>query len=124
MINLNLLVLRAHDPERLVRFYGSFGLKFVEERHGIGAVHFSANAGAATVEIYPRQTPGDSTSHTRLGFTVQSLSQVLAAPEIELGQIVSLPRASPWGWRAIVEDPEGHKIELVEHLIAPSLPTP
>jgi predicted enzyme related to lactoylglutathione lyase len=28
--------------------------------------------------------------------------------------VISPPKNSPWGWRAVVTDPDGHKVELTE----------
>jgi predicted enzyme related to lactoylglutathione lyase len=28
--------------------------------------------------------------------------------------VISPPKNSPWGWHAVVTDPDGHKVELTE----------
>jgi lactoylglutathione lyase len=112
MSALNLLVLKARDPERLVSFYGKLGLSFVREQHGNGPVHHSSSdAGGATFEICPRQHNDDATTGTRIGFRVESVELTLAACS---APILREPSLTPWGKRAVIQDPEGHKVELVE----------
>lgn len=48
-------VLKTADPERLLRFFGEFGLEFVAEQHGDGPEHWSATAPSGAVfEVYPK----------------------------------------------------------------------
>lgn len=69
-------------------------------------------------EIYPLQViddPEQSTSGCRVGFTVSSVNATLA--ELAKGYprcVVSSPKASKWGYRAVIQDPDGHKVELVD----------
>jgi lactoylglutathione lyase len=108
---LNLLVLRAKDPASLVLFYGKHGLSFVREQHGSGPAHHSCHAGGSIFEIYPIENDALGTSGTRLGFRVDSLTDTLAACDARL---LSKPRQTASGKFAVIQDPEGHKIELLE----------
>jgi lactoylglutathione lyase len=109
---LSLVVIRSGDLERSVLFYRTLGLEFVKHRHGAGAEHFACELGQAVFEIYPRSNDTDSTSATRIGFRVPSVDDAVTRLE-ELGvQIISPPQESPWGRRAVVIDPDGHKVEL------------
>lgn len=108
---LSLLVLRARDPQELAHFYGKLGLDFVREQHGPGPIHHSCRAGTSTLEIYPLENDSLQTVGTRLGFSVDCIETTIAACH---GKIISAPRQTVWGKRAVIEDPEGHKIELVE----------
>lgn len=112
--NLNLVVLRSADPARAVAFYERLGLQFERHRHGDGPEHLAAAAGSVVLEIYPRRDESDSTRSVRLGFRVAGLDRLLE----ELGRcgtpVVVPPRDSPWGRRAVVDDPDGHRVELVE----------
>jgi len=65
------------------------------------------------LEIYPRGE-GTGTAGVRLGFAVPDLAQAVAAVRVVGGGVVSLPEASPWGQRAVVEDVDGHRIELLQ----------
>lgn len=79
----SLIVLRARDVERTLAFYEALGLRFVQEKHGSGPIHFSSTLGSTVVELYPaskdvepdRRAPGA----TMVGFTVESLDRALAA---------------------------------------------
>jgi lactoylglutathione lyase len=111
--SINLLVLRARDPDRLVWFYTTLGFTFTPEKHGEGPQHYACEVGGFVLEIYP-QKDGEATSQgARLGFEVPSIDMVLA----RLGKdadLVSPPRTWNETKRCVLKDPEGHKVELVE----------
>jgi catechol 2,3-dioxygenase-like lactoylglutathione lyase family enzyme len=110
---LNLIVLRSADLTKARRFYEAIGLRFDTEKHGKGPEHLAAQVNGCVLEIYP-QTQGLSTSGMRLGFRVPSIAPVLAALE-QMGVKMSSPLAEgPWGLRAVVVDPDGHKVEFTE----------
>lgn len=114
---INLVVLRSQNPRSLTEFYKSLGLDFVLEKHGSGPEHHSSSIGDSVLEIYPCTDSALSTKGTRIGFTVSSLNDVLSG----LGgnhELISKPRETPWGKRCVLQDPEGHKIELIERLEA------
>lgn len=108
---LNLLVLRARDPQSLAGFYEKLGLAFVREQHGTGPEHHSCQAGSSTLEIYPLEDESLKTVGTRLGFSVDCIETTIASCN---GRVLSRLKTTAWGKRAVIEDPEGHKIELVE----------
>jgi predicted enzyme related to lactoylglutathione lyase len=109
-IKLNLLVLKTHQLDRLSEFYTALGLSFAEERHGDGPQHLAARVGDLVLELYPLQK-GEADASTRLGFAVPDLDAVLA----RLGEaVVGGPRETEWGRRAVVKDPDGRKVELVQ----------
>ena len=113
-ISLNLVVLRVSDVERAAEFYRLLGLRLEPEQHGKGPLHYAAEAGAAVFEIYPRKSGTDSMASTRIGFRVDSIAAILEVLQEAGGKIVSAPQASDWGLRAVIEDPDGHRIELTE----------
>lgn len=113
-ISLNLVVLRSPDIARAAAFYSRLGLQFTQHRHGSGPEHFAAELpGGGVFELYPA-TDSASTLGTRVGFRVPSVDQAVAALGDYPGAIVSAPRDSEWGRRAVVMDPDGHKVELVQ----------
>jgi predicted enzyme related to lactoylglutathione lyase len=63
-------------------------------------------------EIYPLKDDALPTSSTRIGFSVASVDDTYAALIAVGGQSVSSPKDSPWGRRAVVSDPDGHRVEL------------
>ena len=109
---LNLIVLRSDKPEMLVRFYEALGLHFARERHGQGLEHFSCRTGQAVLEIYPDKN-GPSTLGTRLGFRVDDLAAACEVAERE-GRVVNQISKTEQGIRAVIQDPAGHIIELLQ----------
>jgi lactoylglutathione lyase len=63
-------------------------------------------------ELYPLGDEAAVTSATRVGFAVPSVDATYAAVLVAGGTSVSPPKDSPWGRRAVVADPEGHRVEL------------
>jgi lactoylglutathione lyase len=114
-VTLNLVVLRSVDLARAVDFYTCIGLQFSREQHGVGPVHFAAElVGGAVFELYPI---GDRmpTAGMRVGFRVPSVAATIAALADYPEAVLSPPWWDVrWGWRAIVADPDGHRVELVQ----------
>jgi predicted enzyme related to lactoylglutathione lyase len=111
---LNLVVLRAPDIEEAQRFYSLLGFSFTKHAHGSGPQHYAADTGEQIFEIYPQANAEDSTKSVRLGFKVPALDATVARLVEGGAKIISTPRDSPWGRRAVVSDSIGHKIELIE----------
>ena len=112
-VTLNLVVLWSPDIERAAAFYSCLGLQFSKHRHGTGPEHFSAELPGAVFELYALAADGSSTLGSRIGFRVPSVDAAVAALSEYPGAVISPPRDSEWGRRAVVADPDGHKIELV-----------
>ena len=110
---LNLLVIRATDINQAKCFYEQIGLSFESHQHGNGLPHLTAEKEGLVFEIYPAN--GKDTSDTRLGFSVTApLEQTITAMLSTGGKLLSAPKPSPWGRRAVVCDPDGHKVELIQ----------
>lgn len=115
---LNLVVIRARDARGLARFYSLLGLEFAEEKHGAGPAHFACDLGGFLFEIYPRSDSQPDTSATRVGFQVSSLSASMKAMALTGTRVLRQPESTKWGRRAVIVDPEGHRVELLERTIA------
>lgn len=113
-ISLSLVVLRSPDLERAARFYECLGLQLIRHRHGSGPEHLAAELGGCVFEIYPLSSKGATTLGTRIGFRVPSLDALIAALGDFPEAIITPPQESPWGRRAVVADPDGHRIELLQ----------
>ena len=113
-VRLSLLVLKAHDVERLTQFYGQLGIEFEAEQHGKGPVHFAAKLSGVVLEIYPLDQQQKVDTTTRVGFAVPELRELCARLNAAGIPIASPPKESPWGWRAVVRDPDGRSVELTE----------
>lgn len=106
-VKLTLLVLRCEDIDRAASFYSVFGFEFETEKHGSGPEHLSADVDGVVVELYPKL--GKDTSSVRIGFSVDNMAGVLSRVEGKGGRILQTPREG----RAVVQDLDGHKIELI-----------
>jgi lactoylglutathione lyase len=113
-ITLNLVVLRSPDIARAAAFYSRLGLQFAKHRHGNGVEHYAAELPGGVFELYPLAPEGPSTLGTRIGFRVPSVDAALAALSDYPGAVVTPARDSEWGRRAVVADPDGHRVELVQ----------
>ena len=109
----NLIVLRSPDIERAAEFYRKLGLLFTLHSHGNGPEHYSSTVCGLVFEIYPARNENDLTTNTRIGFNVDSVDAVVEMlVKIEV-EIVSSPKDSEWGRRAVVRDFDGHTVELL-----------
>jgi lactoylglutathione lyase len=111
---LNLVVIRSSDIDKSALFYSALGLIFSKHSHGTGPEHYASEGGEVTFEIYPLMDSTSTTTATRLGFKVTDLDSLLPTLVEQGGRIASPAKDSPWGRRAVVIDPSGHKIELIQ----------
>jgi hypothetical protein len=112
---LSLLVLKTRQIDLLRDFYTTLGIDFTEEQHGKGPVHYAGKVGEVVIEIYPlpaEETWPDKT--TRLGFTVANLGLTLEALEAIGTRVVTKPHRTEWGLRAVVRDPDGRAVDLIQ----------
>jgi len=112
---LNLIVLRSENMERLAGFYRVLGLELTCHRHGKGPEHYGTESGELVFEIYEKRNSDDSTSNIRLGFVVDDVDRTFSDLKKLGATVVSAPKDSTWGRRCVVDDIEGHRIELTEH---------
>jgi predicted enzyme related to lactoylglutathione lyase len=113
---INLIVIRVVDMERSFQFYKQLGLEFTQHRHGNGPEHYACEAGQVVFEIYPQLDEAQNTKAARIGFQVNDLDVLMSKLQDQNVKIISPPKDSPWGRRAVVDDPDGHRVELVEVL--------
>jgi predicted enzyme related to lactoylglutathione lyase len=111
---LNLVVLRVADIERAAGFYRLLGLTFVRHAHGSGPQHYACEGDGLVLELYPATAVQPVTASVRIGFAVEDVDRAVAMLRGAAGAEVILPPTdSEWGRRAIVADPDGHRVELV-----------
>ena len=113
---LNLVVIRVSDIEAAHRFYSALGLSFAKHAHGKGSTHYASDEGSVVFEIYQQIGTEDATSSVRLGFKVTDVLEAVSCVQKHGAKLISPVKESPWGLRAVVEDPFGHKIELLGDL--------
>ncbi|WP_459554926.1 VOC family protein [Lacunimicrobium album] len=110
----NLIVIRSYDLDRAAIFYTALGLTLVRHAHGSGPNHLAHEANGQVFEIYPLEDGEPATTATRIGFSVPSVDKTYTSLLDAGGQAVLSPRKSPWSRRAVVSDPDGHRVELTE----------
>ena len=110
---VNLLVLRSPDIHRAARFYRALGLLFTAERHDTGPEHYSSSVNGCVFELYPLAAGREPTTATRIGFSVDSVDELVPLVQAVGAEVVSAPHDSEWGRRAVVRDLDGHTVELV-----------
>jgi predicted enzyme related to lactoylglutathione lyase len=111
---LNLLVLRVADIERSAAFYSLLGLAFVRHAHGAGPSHYACERDGFVFELYPATPQQPVSASVRIGFAVVDVDAAVAQLcSVAGAKLVSPPADSEWGRRAVVADPDGHRIELV-----------
>ena len=113
-MQLNLLVIRAKRPRALAGFYERLGLVFQPERHGEGPEHLACEMKGCVFEIYPVTSRRPSTEGLRIGFEVADLDAACNAALQADGILVEAPCDGAWGRRAVMRDPEGHLLDLVQ----------
>ena len=104
-------MVRVSDVDYSSRFYAALGLEFQHEQHGSGPIHYSTDLGGTILELYPATEKFPVTS-VRLGFEVSSVDELLNGLSDFRHDVVSAPRNTPWGYRCVIVDPDGHRIEL------------
>jgi catechol 2,3-dioxygenase-like lactoylglutathione lyase family enzyme len=110
MTRLNLVVIRVADLDKSRLFYEQLGLKFEQHQHGKGPIHFACEKDDIVFEIYQSDTA--ETINTRLGFIVDDLDKIL--DHVSGESVLVVPKQSEWGYRTVIIDPDGHKVELVQ----------
>ena len=109
---MNLTVIRSSDIEGSAAFYTEMGLLLTKHRHGSGPEHYTSVMNGFVFEIYPLGS-GAPTTGTRIGFSVDDVDSIVRLLMDAGGTVVTHPRDSEWGRRAVVKDPGGHSVELV-----------
>lgn len=112
---LNLTVIRSGDIEVSSQFYRLLGIEFVKHSHGNGPEHYASDDANFVFEIYPATAKFPATVGTRIGFEVDHCDDVVAILTAAGHTIPTMPSDSPWGRRAVANDPDGHKVEIISH---------
>ena len=114
-MKLNLIVLRSADMESLAQFYSAlFDNTLNKHRHGKGPEHFGTELEDLVFEIYAQRNKNDDTTSMRFGYLVDSIENTLERINGFAFTVISDPKDSSWGKRMVLDDPDGHRIELTE----------
>jgi catechol 2,3-dioxygenase-like lactoylglutathione lyase family enzyme len=110
---LNLVVLRVADIERSAAFYRVLGLQFAKHAHGSGPQHYASETDGFVFELYPASAEQPVSASARIGFKVEDVDALVSKlAGIEGANVISVPKDSEWGRRAVIADPDGHRVEL------------
>lgn len=118
-IHVNLIVLRVADLDRSATFYEAMGMEFDRHSHGNGPEHLASVLGDIVFELYPATDKQPVSVSTRTGLCVDDLDATLALVTAVPGvKLVTPIQDSEWGRRAVVADPDGHRVELTQTRLA------
>ena len=115
-MQLNLLVIKTHQLDKLKAQYELLGFEFIYHNHGKGPFHYSAELDGLIFEIYPlakNRLIADDT--TRLGFSIDDVAVKVAELKNTNWKIRSDVSEITWGTRAVVQDLDGRKVELISN---------
>ena len=111
---MNLIVLRSDAPERTVAFYERLGMRFQQEQHGTGPVHWAAELGGLVFEVYPARSATEVDSKMRLGFEVADVLGVLHALRASGAEIIHEQKVAADRMRFVVRDPDGRSVDVAQ----------
>jgi lactoylglutathione lyase len=117
MAAIGALILFAADVGRTVRFYEALGLPLEPEQHDDEPVHFAADVDGCHVAVFPAAEHGVApgalvAGETMAGLRVPSTEDAVEAVRRLGARIIQEPDDYPWGRRALVEDPDGRRVEV------------
>jgi lactoylglutathione lyase len=114
-MELKLIVIRSKDPQALSLFYGLIGVEFEYHKHGTSPMHYSGRLGSAILELYPlAKSQREVDLFLRLGIAVDNFEATILRLKSENVPFESEPSNTEFGFRAIVKDPEGRKVEIYQ----------
>ena len=111
---LNLVVLKSPDADASASFYRMLGIEFTKHRHGSGPEHYAADLGGCIFEIYPSLESESLPQVARMGFRIEGLDELVERLASAGTVIARMPAPSQWGYRAVVVDPDGVKVEITD----------
>lgn len=110
---LKLLVIRTPNLQALHEFYMRLGFHFVYHQHGSLPYHYSTTIGPTHLELYPlAKGQTDTDRHLRLGFELERFEEAISELEQNNAIFIKEPMQTDFGFMAVVEDPDGRKVEL------------
>ena len=114
-MKINLIVIKTHQIERIKNFYEQLGMNFVYHQHANGPKHYSTEIEKVVFEIYPLNgIESDGLSSLRLGFDILNLDKLISKLVEKNVKLIAKAKNTEWGYVAVIEDPDGRKIELKE----------
>lgn len=122
--SLAALIVTCKDVDASVRLYRAVGIDLKEARHS-GPLHYTAALGGVHLALLPHDgVERSAQSATQLAFLVNDLEGALNAARALGAPVLQAPAPRPFGVSAIVEDPDGRRLELVAMRIEMTGPMP
>lgn len=113
------VIIVTADLEAAVAFYKAIsGLILEREQHGADdPVHYAVEADGCHVAIFGANHAGSAPAprtagETMIGFEVSSVEASVDAARSLGASILQEPQDYPWGRRALIEDPDGRRVEV------------
>lgn len=110
---LGLVMIVVSDMDRSVRFYRDvLGLKLLFQQSNWSQL----DAGTILVGLHPEgeEVKVGPTSGCTLGIYVDDVTRTVGELKARGGRIAVEPRAEPFGRWALLKDPDGYNIQLIE----------
>lgn len=114
------VAIHSSKADEALRFYQSLGMSFAPDAHDDGAPrHFESELDGRHFAIWPTDEQGEAPGWghpgcTLIGFVVDDLDATLAGLRLAGGTITHGPDHMPWGYWAVVSDPDGRPVEVVQ----------
>lgn len=122
--SLAALALTCKDLDASVRLFRAVGVDLKEARHG-GPLHYTASLGGVHLALHPHDgVERAAQSGTQLAFLVNDLEGALNGARALGAAVLQAPAPKPFGVSAVVEDPDGRRLELVAMRIEMTGPMP
>ena len=109
----HLVVLRTATIESSLAVDQVFGLRFEQHHHGSGAVHHASTLGSVVLQPDPQRHEADTTRAGRIGFAGRDRDPPIANRTQQGGRRMTAPPDSAWRLRAVVANPDHHRVDLV-----------
>jgi hypothetical protein len=116
-LKLTSITLNTAHLEDMLKFYKIIGLDFAQAKVDKGSQVYRATLGGCEFSLYSIQTTEKKSIPTlQLSFSVQGLDEkVQAMGQLQNAMCILDPTLMPDGKKAIVLDPDGHSVELLEY---------
>jgi lactoylglutathione lyase len=109
------ITLNSSQPELLLRFYSVLGFHFSQKQVDKGSLAWLGQLGEMALEVYGiKETFSGRSPNVQLSFQVAGIESIIEKVRDLKLQIMMEPLQSSIGTIAIVMDPDGRSIELIQ----------
>jgi predicted enzyme related to lactoylglutathione lyase len=117
MVTVGAVIVFAADAEKTRAFYDAIGIDLQPEQHEDEAIQFAADLDGCHFAVFPAAHAGSAPSacaagETMPGFLVPAVDKAVETIRALGAPVLQEPDDYPWGRRALVEGPDGRRVEL------------